>query len=430
MDTARIIIGDSRCMRELADASVDLVVTSPPYWHLKDYRTAGQIGHGQSLHEYLRDMLRVWNECFRVLRPGRRLCINIGDQFARATLYGRYKVIPLHAEAIAQGETAGFDYLGSIIWRKRTTLNPSGGAVVMGSYPFPPNGIVEIDFEYILILRKPGKSPMVDPKQKEGSRLSREEWKEYFSGHWSIGGGRKVSHEAIFPPEIPRRLIRMFSFAGETVLDPFLGSGTTLRIAMDLGRQAIGYEINRAFIDDLLAGWSAAPDLFRSIEVSEQDRFTLAPLDYTPRIPDAAPPQPPDPPVPPRHRLYRVAGIEEQDGPALRLDGGPPVRFLGLQVRDRAGTLAYLRERVLGRRVFLRPEAADGERPAAAGPLAAYVYLKNRIFINAHLLKAGLAAPDPAVDHRLRRRFFELAGSPAPEDRQAPEDRPGRRPER
>jgi DNA modification methylase len=138
---AKLIIGDSRSMEEVADASVELIVTSPPYWHIKDYLVEGQIGFGQSLHEYLTDLYRVWKESLRVLRPGRRLCINIGDQFARASIYGRYKIIPLHAEVISQCEELGFDFMGSIIWQKRTTMNTTGGAPIMGSYPYPPNGL-------------------------------------------------------------------------------------------------------------------------------------------------------------------------------------------------------------------------------------------------------------------------------------------------
>ena len=129
---SKIITGDSRWMREIDDDEIDLVITSPPYWQIKDYGQSDQIGYRQTLHEYLDDLYRVWNECFRVLRPGRRLCINIGDQFARASVYGRYKIIPLHSECISQCENIGFDYMGSIIWRKKTTINTSGGAAIRG----------------------------------------------------------------------------------------------------------------------------------------------------------------------------------------------------------------------------------------------------------------------------------------------------------
>ena len=145
-------------MFEVADKSVDLIVTSPPYWHIKDYGVPGQIGYGQTLHEYLKSLYYVWFECFRVLREGGRLCINIGDQFARSIIYGKYKVIPLHAEFIIQCEKIGFDFMGSIIWQKKTTMNTTGGANVMGSFPYPPNGIVEIDYEFIHIFKKPGNS--------------------------------------------------------------------------------------------------------------------------------------------------------------------------------------------------------------------------------------------------------------------------------
>ncbi len=234
-------------MAEVPDESVGLVVTSPPYWQIKDYGIEGQIGCGQSLHEYLYDLARVWQECWRVLQKGRRLCINIGDQFARARWYGQYKVIPLHAELIAQMEEIGFDYLGAIIWRKKTTLRPSGGAVVMGSFPYPPNGLIEIDYEYILIFKKPGQEPVGDKKDRELSKLTREEWKTYFTGHWTFGGERQKGHEAMFPEELPRRLIRMFSLWGETVLDPFVGSGTTIKACLESGRSGIGYEIQPAF---------------------------------------------------------------------------------------------------------------------------------------------------------------------------------------
>ncbi len=239
---------DCRCMPELPAHSIELVVTSPPYWMIKDYGARGQIGYGQSLHAYLQDLHQAWAECLRVLREGGRLCVNVGDQFARARLFGRYRVIPLHAEIIAQCVALGFDYLGSIIWRKKTTMNTSGGAVVMGSYPYPPNGIVEIDFEYILLFRRPAKARTAPREIKEAAALSRDEWKSWFSGHWDVGGARKAGHEAPFPEEIPRRLIRMFSFPGDTVLDPFLGTGTTAAVAIELGRNAVGYEINADYV--------------------------------------------------------------------------------------------------------------------------------------------------------------------------------------
>ncbi len=170
----KIIIGDSRRMVEVDDSTIGLVVTSPPYWNIKDYGIENQIGYGQSLHEYLKDLYRVWKECYRVLIPGRRLCINIGDQFARSIIYGRYKVIPLHAEIIAQCEHIGFDYMGSIIWQKKTTMNTTGGASVMGSYPYPPNGMIEIDYEFILIFKKPGTGESLPIEIKKESALTKE----------------------------------------------------------------------------------------------------------------------------------------------------------------------------------------------------------------------------------------------------------------
>jgi len=190
---AKIIIGDSRKMKmkEVKKEGIDLIITSPPYWHIKDYGIPGQIGYGQTLHEYLKDLYYVWKECYRVLRKGGRFCLNIGDQFARSIIYGRYKVIPIHAEFIAQCEQIGFDFMGSIIWQKKTTMNTTGGATVMGSFPYPPNGIVEIDYEFIHIFKKLGKNKRVSKDIKEASKLTKEEWKEYFSGHWYFGGAKQ-----------------------------------------------------------------------------------------------------------------------------------------------------------------------------------------------------------------------------------------------
>lgn len=150
---------------------------------------------------------------------------------------------------ISQCEELGFDFMGSIIWQKKTTMNTTGGATIMGSFPYPQNGMIEIDYEHILIFKKPGESQKVDRRIKEKSELTKEEWKEYFSGHWHFGGARQIDHEAMFPEELPKRLIKMFSFYNDIVLDPFLGSGTTVKVALELKRNAIGYEINENFVN-------------------------------------------------------------------------------------------------------------------------------------------------------------------------------------
>jgi len=244
----KIVIGDSRQMKEIPDESVHLVITSPPYWQLKDYGDGQQIGYNDTYEEYVNNLNLVWNECQRILHRGCRLCVNIGDQFARAVYYGRYKVIPIRTEVIRFCESVGLDYMGAIIWQKVTTTHTTGGATVMGSYPFPRNGILKLDYEFILIFKKCGAAPKVSKEIKERSKLTKEEWNQYFTGHWNFPGVKQDKHQAMFPLELPTRLIRMFSFVGDTVLDPFLGSGTTTLAARNLARNSIGYEINREFL--------------------------------------------------------------------------------------------------------------------------------------------------------------------------------------
>lgn len=243
-----IVNGDCRRMNEVKDNSVHLIVTSPPYWQLKDYGDERQIGFNDTYEEYINNLNLVWKECYRVLHDGCRLCINIGDQFARSVYYGRYKIIPIHSEIIRFCEIMGFDFMGQIIWQKTTTMNTTGGASIMGSYPYPRNGMVKLDFEYILLFKKRGVAPQPTMEQKEQSKMTNEEWNTYFNGHWYFNGVKQDKHLAMFPEELPYRLIRMFSFPNETVLDPFLGSGTTSAVAKKIGRNSIGYEINVDFI--------------------------------------------------------------------------------------------------------------------------------------------------------------------------------------
>ena len=248
MSTKHILInGDCRKMSQIQNESVHLIVTSPPYWQLKDYGTKNQIGFNDSYEEYINNLNLVWKECHRILMPGCRLCINIGDQFARSAYYGRYKVVPIHSEIIRFCEAIGFDYMGSIVWQKPTSMHTTGGEKVMGSYPYPRGGIIKIDFEHILLFRKLGKAPMPSREAKEASALIMEEWNEYFSSHWTFSGAKQNRHIAVFPEELPKRLIKMFSFVGDTVCDPFMGSGTTALAAGNLGRNSVGYELNNDF---------------------------------------------------------------------------------------------------------------------------------------------------------------------------------------
>jgi hypothetical protein len=279
----------------------------------------------------------------------------------------------------------------------------------MGSYPFPPNGLVEIDYEFILIFKKPGPPKKVDKAIKEASRLTKEEWKEYFAGHWRFGGAKQAGHEAMFPEELPRRLIRMFSFAGDTVLDPFLGSGTTVKAALDLGRNAVGYEINENFQDIIREklGVKGAQPLFSDIQIIQGSGGGLKVNsgNYKPRlqnceIPTEATRSQTDSPD-----FFKVVGLA--DDQTIRMENGQVVRFLGVWIEKPAETRKYLRDYVVNKTVIIKDMGeTDGN-----GVASAYVYLKNKIFINAHLIKSGLGTPDEQVEHRLSPKFRRLAAA-------------------
>jgi len=423
----QIIVGDSRSMMELPDESVHLIITSPPYWQLKDYGDESQLGFHDSYEGYINNLNLVWNECFRALHKGCRLCVNIGDQFARSVYYGRYKVIPIRTEIIKFCEALGMDYMGAIIWQKVTTTNTTGGATIMGSFPYPRNGILKLDYEFILIFKKLGNPPKVGKEAKELSRLSTEEWNTYFAGHWNFGGEKQDKHLAMFPEELPRRLIRMFSFVGDTVLDPFLGSGTTSLAAKHLGRNSVGCEINPAFV----------PMIKRKLGVSEQDLFGNVTYEFvnqeashddlSKRI-ESLPyrffdPHRLDKKIDPR-KLKFGSRIEEGDDGAgarlysvrevvspeiLRLDTGVSVRLLGVADKPshREQAIAFLLEKLRGQRVFLK---FDQEKYDNAGNLLSYVYLRNKTFINAHLIRTGFVSVDLERDYKYRHRFQDALG--------------------
>jgi site-specific DNA-methyltransferase (adenine-specific) len=245
----RVYFKNSQNMKEVEDGEVQLVITSPPYWNIKDYGNEQQIGYRDSLPQYFRKLNKVWAECIRTLSDGCRLCINIGDQYLRASETTPYQIIPLHAmlvNSLMDSHSKEMLYLGSIIWKKIPTTKTSGGASVMGSYGYPRNGYVSYNYEYIAIFKKKGNAPKPNSELKKKSKIELFEWRELFNGIWNFKGARQVGHVAIFPDELPRRLMRMFTYEGDTVLDPFLGSGTTSRVAWELGRNSVGYEIGFA----------------------------------------------------------------------------------------------------------------------------------------------------------------------------------------
>jgi DNA modification methylase len=420
----KIIIGDSRKMSEIPNVSIHLVVTSPPYWQLKDYGNGNQIGFNDNYEQYINNLNLVWNECHRVLHQGCRLCINIGDQFARSVYYGRYKVIPIRTEIIKFCESAGFDYMGAIIWQKVTTTNTTGGATVMGSFPYPRNGILKIDYEFILIFKKYGNPPNVSKEIKEQSKLSQEEWNQYFTGHWNFPGERQDKHLAMFPEELPHRLIKMFSFIGDTVLDPFLGSGTTTLAARNLNRNSIGYEINEEFL----------PTIQEKLGQNQKALFQNANIDFIKQQASGTSydkeimtlpyifkdPIKFDKKVDPRKLKF---GSKVDNSPSNRetfftvkevvspelvvLSNGLQVGLLG--VKNKPGkvedAIRFLRNKVRGQRVFMK---FDDVKHNKNNILLCYLYLRNKTFINAHLVKNGLVDVDTVYDYKYRQKFVDI----------------------
>ncbi len=411
MISTKVIVGDSRKMEEISDSTVDLVVTSPPYWHIKNYKVKGRIGYGQSLHDYLKSLYLVWSECFRVLKPGSRLCVNIGDQFLRSIVYGRYKISPLHAEIISQCEQIGFDYMGSIIWQKKTTMNTTGGATIMGSYPYPPNGLIEIDYEFILIFKKSGKSRSVNKAIKEKSKLTKEEWKSYFSGHWNFNGAKQIGHEAMFPEELPRRLIKMFSFAEDVILDPFVGSGTTVEVANELERNAIGYEINPDFLPIIKEKIAKNENLLSQLNVeiiNRLDEIEIGQLpEYEPGIKDANPIIEPEKIEFGKNKSYKVVKIIDTN--TIELNTGLKVKFLGIvpRMEKYQEILDYLNEYLKGKFVYLEFDAFYKPENEI---MPAYVFLKNKIFINKELIKLKMV-DIMNEDFKYKKIFMKVDGA-------------------
>ena len=419
MTNHKIYFGDSRALNKIEDKSVQLIITSPPYWQLKDYGSNNQIGFNNSYEEYINNLNLVWMECERILSEGCRLCINIGDQFARSVYYGRYKVVPIRTEIIRFCETLKMDYMGAIIWQKATTMNTSGGGAIMGSFPYPRNGILKIDYEFILIFKKLGNPPKPTLEQKENSIMTKEEWNQYFSSHWNFSGVKQSEHIAMFPEELPKRLIKMFSFSGETIFDPFLGSGTTTLAAKNLGRNSIGYEINKEFESIIkeklnINQLSFDSDTIEFLEDKENNNYSFDKLPYI--FEDA-------------HKLDKkidikknkfgskidnskekredLFSVKEVISPnKILLNNGMEIKLLGIKEKDNFTLQAinYLKEKFNKRKIFLK---YDLQKYDKNNNLMCYVYLDNKTFINNHLIRTGFVDVETNFDYSCKEKFIK-----------------------
>ncbi len=418
----KIIFGDSRRLNLIDDKSVQLIITSPPYWQLKDYGAEEQIGFNDSYENYINNLNLVWKECYRILSDGCRLCINIGDQFARSVYYGRYKVIPIRTEIIKFCEILGFDYMGAIIWQKTTTMNTSGGGAVMGSFPYPRNGILKLDYEFILIFKKLGNPPKPTAEQKELSKLTKEEWKEYFSSHWHFNGTKQDEHLAMFPEELPKRLIKMFSFVGETIFDPFLGSGTTSLASKNLNRNSIGYEINTnfekiireklcsnqlSFIENSNVNFtydnSAKKYSFEGLPYVFNDphkidkKIDIKTLQFGSKIDKNITPQ--------KEELFNVKKIISPE--KILLNNNKVITLIGIKSKNgfEEKAIDFLKDKFSKRKIYIKYD--ENIKNENTNSLFAYVYLDNKTFINNHLIKTGFVDIDLIGNYKYKNKFLE-----------------------
>lgn len=419
--THKIIFGDSRALNLINDKSIQLIITSPPYWQLKDYGEESQIGFNDSYEDYINNLNLVWKECYRILDDGCRMCINIGDQFARSVYYGRYKVIPIRTEIIRFCENIGMDYMGAIIWQKTTTTNTSGGGAIMGSFPYPRNGILKLDYEFILIFKKLGNAPKPTTEQKNLSKLSSDEWKIFFSSHWNFSGVKQNAHLAMFPEELPRRLIKMFSFVGETVFDPFLGSGTTSLAAKNLERNSIGYEINKEFksiINDKINNTQLS--ILNDSEVifleDNNHNFDLKNLPYIFKDPHKM-----DKKIDVKklqfgskidansnkNNMNEYFSVKKVLSPErIMLNNGLEIKLIGVKTlpEQTEKAINFLENKFAKQKIYLDFDEFKYDND---NNLMCYVYLKNKTFINKHLIRTGFVNVDLDYDYKYKEKFLE-----------------------
>ena len=248
--THGLVQGDARRLESIPDGSAHLVLTSPPYWTLKEYISSdGQLGDVEDYDEFVNELGRVWRQCHRILVPGGRLIVVVGDVCLSRRLHGRHAVVPLHASIQESCRRTGFDNLASIIWHKIANANYEvGGPGGFLGKPYEPNAVIKNDIEFILMQRKGGGYRKPTLESRVLSVISEHDHRDWYRQVWTIGGASTKDHPAPFPLTLAERLIRMFSFVGDTVVDPFVGTGTTMLAAAHWGRNSIGMEIEPSYL--------------------------------------------------------------------------------------------------------------------------------------------------------------------------------------
>ncbi|MGH7331252.1 MAG: DNA-methyltransferase [Candidatus Rokuibacteriota bacterium] len=242
-------LGDARSMSRIPDESVHLVVTSPPYFDLKKYPDHdSQLGGLHDYEVFLKELDRIWAECYRVLVKGGRLIVIVGDVCRSRRAFGAHMVVPLHASIAEHCRFIGFHNLATMVWHKisNAAFEVENGTAFLGK-PYEPNAVIKNDLEFILMQRKPGGYRRPTEAMRVLSVIDERSHKEWFKQIVTVRGASTRSHPAPYPAELVEPLVRMFSFVGDTVLDPFSGTGTTSLAAARSGRNSIGIEVEPAY---------------------------------------------------------------------------------------------------------------------------------------------------------------------------------------
>ena len=271
-----LVNGDARNLSFIPDTSVHLVVTSPPYWTLKRYREhPDQMGHIVEYEDFLSEIGKVWKECLRILVPGGRVVCVVGDVCLSRKENGRHLVMPLHSDITVMCRKIGFDNLNPIIWLKisNAAFEANTSSKFLGK-PYEPNAIIKNDMEFILMQRKPGGYRQPTQEQRELSKIDKESFREWTQQTWTLTGASTRNHPAPYPYELADRLVKMFSFVGDTVVDPFCGTATSMLAAIKNGRNSIGVEIDPSYCELALKRLRETETLFTdsTIEFRESEK--------------------------------------------------------------------------------------------------------------------------------------------------------------